>query len=859
MNRIFYYTPITVIILTLIISAPHRACAEINRAKYQAHGYYLVTEVLDDDLFHFEYGAGDGPGTDTPIPTTEMVCGTGDSLPHAVRRDFSEGPRWFRDDGEGAIETENIRLEINMGDLSFAVIDRTKGDIHLTTVSPLYLDQPFKGLEFIRAVELDVYGLGQQFVVPGESNIDWDGRIREGGSFGNVMAGFDYGATGNTQIPIMYAVNGATYENYAVFMDMTRKLRWDFTDRTKWTVSMHDDQVRFFILTGPDLLDLRKDFMDIVGHPLVPPRKMFGLWLSEFGFDDWYEVGDRRQTLHDNNFPIDGFVLDLQWFGGIPSVTGRCMMGSLDFDETTFFTPSEIIRGYSDRFGIGFMVIEEPYVCDNLNEFDELKDRGYLVGDGNMENQPVLLSGFWGEGGMFDYTNDECCRFVHDTERQKLIDAGIIGHWTDLGEPEIFDPQSIYAVGNHADAHNIYNFRWISGIYRGYIRNRVPRRPFMMSRSGTAGIQRFGAAMWSGDIASRLTSLAAHAANQMHMSMSGIDYYGADIGGFHRNLQGDQDEMYTQWYAYGMMFDIPGRPHVENLCNCKNNAPDRIGHRESNLANTRLRYSLIPYIYSLAHRAYLYGEPVMPPPVIYYQADNNVRSMGCEKMIGRDLLAAIVARHGETERNVYLPKGTWYDWHSNKRIKSIGEWIEDVPEYRDGIFMLPLYARAGSLIPIMFVDDNTLNSFGKRKDGKVRDELIIKAFACHGADTAAEYSFILYEDDGTGIGYQNGAVRETIISHERSGDTTTITVGASIGTYEEAPEFRDIIINLIGMTSIDVVSSNGETLIRFSDSNNFETARVGWMQKEDRTIIAKSGVRSVLEAKIFRFIVNADN
>jgi alpha-glucosidase len=859
MKNIFSHTPITVIILTLFISVPSRACSEIHRAKYQAHGYYLIVEVLDDDLFHFEYGAGNGPGTDIPIPTTEMVCGAVDSLPPAVWRDFSMGPRWFSDDGKGVIETENTRLEINMGDISIAVINRTIGDIHLTTVSPLYFDQPFKGLEFTRTVELDVYGLGQQFVEPGESNIDWDGRIREGSSFGNVMAGFDYGATGNTQIPVMYAVNGATFENYAVFMDITRKLRWDFTGRTEWTVSMHGDQVRFFILNGPDLLDLRKDFMDIVGHPLVPPRKMFGMWLSEFGFDDWYEVGDRRKTLHDNNFPIDGFVLDLQWFGGIPSVTGRCMMGSLDFDETKFFTPSEVIRGYSDRFGIGFMVIEEPYVCDNLPEFDELKDRGYLVGDGNIENQPAFLSGFWGEGGMFDYTNDDCCRFVHDTERQKLIDAGIIGHWTDLGEPEVFDPQSVYSVGNHADAHNIYNFRWIRGIYRGYISNRVPRRPFMMSRSGTAGIQRFGAAMWSGDIASRLTSLAAHAANQMHMSMSGIDYYGADIGGFHRNLQGDQDEMYTQWYAYGMMFDIPGRPHVENLCNCKNNAPDRIGHLESNLANTRLRYSLIPYIYSLAHRAYLYGEPVMPPLVIYYQTDDNVRSIGHEKMIGRDLLAAIVARHGETKRNVYLPEGVWYDWYSNRQIESNGEWIENVPEYRDGIFRLPLYARAGAVIPMMHIDDETLNSLGERKDGEVHDELIIKAFGFDIADATAEHFFTLFEDDGTSIEYQNGAVRETVISQKRSGDTTTITVGAAVGTYERAIEYRDIIIDLIGMTSNDVVYLNGETLMRFSDTKNFESARVGWIQNENRTITVKSGVRLVSDAKIFRFIANADN
>lgn len=151
-------------------------------------------------------------------------------------------------------------------------------------------------------------------------------------------------------------------------------------------------------------------------------------------------------------------------------------------------------------------------------------------------------------------------------------------------------------------------------------------------------------------------------------SLSGIDYYGADIGGFHRNLEGELNEMYTQWYAYGMMFDIPGRPHTENLCNCKETAPDRIGDLKSNLENTYLRYKLIPYAYSLAHRAHRYGEPLMPPPFMYYQLDNNFRSVGSEKMIGRDLLVSVISKHGQTSADVCLPSGTWIDWHTNDRF-----------------------------------------------------------------------------------------------------------------------------------------------------------------------------------------------
>lgn len=841
--------------LNLILVFPSFVQAEISRVKFQAQGNYLLVEVLDDDVFHFEYGRGIGPGTDSSIETTDMVCTPEDQVPAGVCNTNFRGPQHLSHTGEGVLETSDMRVEINRDNLGITIIDKTKHNVYFTTIAPLNLSQPFKGLSFTRTPELDVYGLGQQFIEPGNSDIDWDGRVREGGEFGNIMAGFNGGANGNTQIPVMYAVNGATHENYAIFLDNTHKQRWDFRARSQWKVEMFGEQIRFYLLTGPDLLDLRKDYLELVGHPLVPPKKMFGLWISEYGYDDWGELEEKLRTLQDNTFPLDGVVLDLQWFGGIPQITGTCRMGSLDFDTGTFPDPARVLSDYNDRLGLGIMLIEEAYICQNLPEFTRLNEHGCLVKRYPGSSEPVSFQGFWwGSGSMLDYTNDECSQLWHDAERQKLIDAGVIGHWTDLGEPEMYRSEAGYAAGTQADAHNIFNFRWIRGIYAGYLRNHGQQRPFMMSRSGTAGIQRFGAAMWSGDIASRLTSLAAHAANQMHMSMSGIDFYGADIGGFHRNLEGELHEMYTQWYANGMLFDIPGRPHTENLCNCKETAPDRIGHLESNRENTRLRYRLIPYLYSLAHRAYRYGEPVMPPLALYYQTDRNVRNMGHEKLIGRDLLAAIVAKHGEIERDVYLPKGTWYDWHTHEKIGSRGVWIPHVPVYRNGIFRLPLYAHEGALIPLMYVDDNTMNALGKRRDGSVRNELIVKAFAFDPSTPEREHSFTLYEDDGTTRAYQEGAVRETVISQQRhTQDTVTVVVGSSVGTYDGAPDSRDTVIELIVDKSGKDVTLNDESLPKFSNLADFTQADSGWFEAGNHTITAKSGEKSVSETKTFVF------
>lgn len=827
------------IIVTAGITLPSIIWADLHRVKYQAAGSYLIVEVLDDDLIHFEFGRGSGPGIDQALVITPMV----------QKMDYA-GPAVFRDNGGGVIETQDIRSEINTSNLFITIYDKTKQNVLLTTLRPLNLEQGWKGLIATRSSELDIYGLGQQFIEPGNSNIDWDGRIREGGDFGNVMASFNGGANGNTQIPILYAVRGATFENYALFLDNKYKQRWDFTSASQWKVEMFGDQIRFYIMTGPDLLDLRKDYMELVGHPLVPPKKMFGLWVSEYGYDNWAELESKLKTLRENKFPVDGFVLDLQWFGGIQANSDNTRMGSLTWDTNHFPRPSRKIKDLKTREGIGIIAIEEAYVGKALPEHADLQARGCLVKDHPGGTNPAYLTSnaWWGKGGMIDYTNDACGDYWHDTKRRALIQDGVMGHWTDLGEPEMFNPGAGYADGAHQDAHNLFNFKWLRGIHRGYNRHQAQQRPFMLSRSGAAGIQRFGAAMWSGDIASRLSSLATHAGNQANMSFSGIDYYGADIGGFHRNLEGDLNEMYTQWYAYGMMFDIPARPHVENLCNCKETAPDRIGDFSSNLENTRLRYELIPYLYSLAHRAYLYGEPLMPPPVMYYQADNDVRNMGHEKLIGRDLLAAIVARHAEEARDVYLPAGTWIDYYTHKRIYSVGQWVRKVPVKRDGKVKPPLYAREGAIIPLLYVDDRTLDALNKRSDTTVHDELIVKVFA---GEKVSE--FTLYEDDGETIAYQQGAVRTTRIFQRRTGQSVTVTVEGSSGTYNGAPSSRNNVVKLVIDNPVTNATPNGISLSKFLTLADFDKADSGWIDAGNKTILAKSGVMSVTTAKEFMF------
>ena len=817
------------------------------RVKYQSGDQYLIVEFLDEDLVHFELSAfGPGGDVDQPIYTTPMIA----------RTEFP-GPLIFKDDGQGTLETGEIKVQVDTDNLCATVTDKSKDpDLILTTACPWNLEKDFKGLTLTPESFTHAYGLGEIFIEPGLADGDWIGRSRFPGDYGNVQEPFNNGNVGNDQFPILYLA-GEGLDSYALFLDSPYKQFWTFEDEP-WKTTMQGKWVRFFVLTGKDLQDLRQDFMELVGKPLVPPKQAFGMWVSEYGYDNWAELEDKLRTLRENHFPVDGFVLDLQWYGGIQEKSDDTHMGSLTWDEQNFPDPEGKIAALRDEQGVGIIAIEQPYIGKNLPVYSDLQDKGYLVRDGCPDCDPVYLTEnpWWGMGGMLDFSNSEGTAYWHDTKRQPLIDAGVIGHWTDLGEPELYNPDGWYwgipgdyeELHAHPDVHNLYNLLWSQSIYDGYQRNEVEQRPFILSRSGTAGIQRYGAALWSGDISGLLSSLAAHFNVQMHMSMSGVDFYGADIGGFFRQGE-DPIQMYTQWFANGMAFDVPARVHTFNLCNCQETAPDRIGDAGSNLRNLRQRYELSPYLYSLAHLAYLNGEPVVPPLVYYYQADPNVREMGSQKMIGRDLLVAAIASPNITESKVYLPAGTWVDYHTGEWIESQGEWIGPIPLFPDGYFTLPMYARAGAIIPQMYVDDQTMNVLGQRLDDSQRDELVLRVFA---GDQPTE--FTLYEDDGRTIAYQDGQVRQTVIAQHPDDDKMEVVITESEGSYDGAPDERDNVVKLqVNGLMAGKVLLNNEELPEFETQAELDGAPSGWFNAGGGLIIARSGVLPVSLAKTFQF------
>jgi alpha-glucosidase len=885
------------IAITTLLTLQPLAEASVFRTQFKTDSAYLVVEVLDEDLIHFELSnTGQPPALNQPLYTSPMVFKTDYSGPSNLFQQFN------------IIQTRELKLEIVPDTLCIRAYDRQKANAFLTEICPLSYQSTIQGFEIEPGEIEHIYGLGQQFKKLGSADGDWTTLgVREGLEFGNGFQTFQNAAVGNIQIPVFYAV-GENNLNYAVFVDNFYKQRWDWTT-SPWQVQLQGNPLRFYLMSGADLPDLRSDFMELTGRPPVPPRKAFGMWVSEFGYDNWQEIDQLKSGLRENNFPVDGFVLDLNWFGDIAlNNPSKSNMGRLNWDQNQtesiqnnsyfFPNPDDKIKDYKNDY-IHLAAIEESYLANTVDTFTEMPPNLTVYQptngecDYNQQSNPVTnIEGFWGTGQMIDWSDPDAGKWIHQQRRfPNLIQKGIHVHWTDLGEPENFERMGCYDgvkttasqhQTQHTDVYNLYNLLWNQSIWQGYFDKQnqqdafgmINPRPLILTRSGTAGTQRYGTAMWSGDIASNLQSLATHFNAQMHMMFSGIDYYGSDIGGFRREVmpfndkqgsyRGYEEELYTQWFANGTWFDIPVRPHTDNEFVKVNppyqTSPHLVGKINSNLANLRQRYELIPYYYSLAYRAYLYGEPLIVPPVFYYQNDPNLRQMGHQKLIGKNILVGVVAKHGEYERDIYLPAGKWVNYHSHETFNSSGEWFKNIPIYRNGILRLPAFVTAGLILPLMVVDDNTLDAFGHRREGTPqRDELLLQVYA---DEKPSQFTF--YEDDGETLNYQaNGRpiydYRTTEIHQRQQGNTVTVKIDSTINVnnkngFKGANNRRANEIELIvDNAEATAVTLNNQPLSQQSSLLKFRLADSGWYNAGNNKILAKSGAISVENPKEFKF------
>ena len=605
----------------------------------------------------------------------------------------------------------------------------------------------------------------EHFYGTGERGMSLDLRGLAFDSFNEQHGGYPTGGippTMNVNIPFIVSSN-----HYGIYFDDTYEGHFDIghSDPCILGYTAYGGRLSYYFIYDSTYGGILHDYTWLTGRAPLLPKWAYGYIQSKFGYRDSAQASQMINRMRRDNIPCDAIVLDLYWFRD---------MGDLSWNTAAWPDPNHVTSSFLSR-GFKTIVITEPYIVRHSKNFQVAERSGYFAKDS--VGKSYLLAHFWACGcdaGLVDITNPAVCKWWWKKYRH-IFDTGVSGIWTDLAEPERDYPEMIFYDGPDMKIHNIYDFLWAKTIFDGYNRSFPNRRLFNLTRSGYAGIQRFGAVTWSGDVAKTFHGLAVQLPILLDMGMSGMAYHNSDIGGF----TGDRptaSELYIRWLEFGAFCPVMRAHGYDGLGGTE---PWAFGDSTEKVARRiiDLRYSLLPYNYTMAHEAYTTGLPLARPLMMSYPEDPRVANESSAYMWGDDFLVAPVVRKGQTTKKFYLPDGKWVDYWTDS-VYTGGATVT-VPAPLDQV---PLFVKLGSIIP-MEMPEAYVGQYPA-------DTIMLSIYP----DPDLRSSFNLYEDDGSTQDYQHGESSETPFKaemvHAPKSEELKISIGVSSGNYRGKPRLK---------------------------------------------------------------------
>ncbi|MGN6376230.1 MAG: TIM-barrel domain-containing protein [Sphingomonas sp.] len=564
-------------------------------------------------------------------------------------------------------------------------------------------------------------------------------------------------------------------------------------DRDRHSVWMTSDvakAVNYWFVPGRSMDDVVAGYRELTGKAPMMPKWAYGFWQSRQRYENQQQIVDTVKEYRRLGIPLDNIVQD--WF-----YWPQDAWGSHDFDKSRYPDPKGMIDTVHDLHA-HFMISVWPKFYPTTANYKELDAKGFTY-HGNLEmgNKDWVGPGY--ANTDYDPYTAQARQIYWRQIQQKLGVLGVDAWWLDASEPDVHSNLSIAnrlktmgptAIGPAAAYFNSFPLMHAEGVYEGWRRFKPDVRPFILTRSGFGGMQRYAAAVWSGDTASRWYDLRAQISAGVNLSMSGLPNWTHDIGGFTMEQRysvknpkpqdlAEWRELNLRWFQFGA-FSPLFRSHGEYpYREVYEIAPAGSSMRASMIWYDKLRYRLMPYIYTAAADTWLDDGSIMRGLVMDYPDDPRARTINDEYLFGHSLLVAPVTEYRARSRRVYLPGsgGSWYDFYSGKRYTAGQEVTVDAPVDR-----MPLFVKAGSIIPTGPDEQYT----GQRPDAP----LTLNVY------TGASGKYVLYEDDGTSEAYRNGAYSRMPISYDEA--TGALTIGARDGKgYAGMPTSRTVRIRWI--------------------------------------------------------------
>lgn len=546
-------------------------------------------------------------------------------------------------------------------------------------------------------------------------------------------------------------------KTYGIFFDNSHKTIFSFgcsNDRFSY-FQAEDGEMNYYIFTGTTIASIIDRYTWLTGRMELPPLWSLGFQQCRYSYYPYPEVLNAARTFREKHIPADVLYLDIHYMDAYKVFT---------WHPKRFPDPAGLVKQLKEM-GFNIVVILDPGIKRELgyHAYDDGKQKDLFVKypDGEEYNGQV-----WPGWSAFPDFTAEKARAWWGEQMKAITEAGVEGFWNDMNEPaawgqhlpDLIEFEYEGEGGTHKKTRNVYGMQMARSTVEGGKKLLNGKRPFVLTRAGYCGIQRY-AAVWTGDNVSNDDHMLAGVRLINSMGLTGIGYAGYDVGGFAGEAS---PELFARWIALGA-FSPFFRSH--SMVNSRDSEPWSFGEEVEDISRNyiRLRYRLMPYIYSNFYLTTQNGMPIARSLAIDYTNDDKIYQGPYDNqyLFGQSILVIPAESSGNFQK-AYLPAGKWVNLYTDQVHEGNQELI--LQETKE---TLPLFVKAGSIIPMQSAVESLLNE-------KSTDELEVHIYP------GEEAEFVYYEDDGKTYTYQNGAFAKRVF--KLSGNT--LSVSALEGTYE---------------------------------------------------------------------------
>ena len=561
----------------------------------------------------------------------------------------------------------------------------------------------------------------------------------------------------NISVPLMVSSKG-----YGIFWNNTSRSRFNNRFANYLYISSEvADVIDYYFLYGPDFDKIVAAYRDLTGQAPMFGRWAYGFWQCKNRYKSQEELLGVARKYRDLHIPVDNLVQDWFWWN---------RKGEFVFNKNYPDPKGMVDRLHNENFHL--MISIWPFFEPGSANYDYMQNQGWFVDKFKYAKPPYHTDAM----AVYDATSPEARKYYWDQVNQGLFSIGLDAWWMDTTEPEtegqeeniLLDHKLAAGSGNRYV--NVYPLLDTQAVYQGQRSASDKKRVFILSRSAFAGSQRNGVTAWSGDINSDWLSFRRQIPAGLNFAVSGIPYWTTDIGGFVFGNPTDPAfrELFIRWFQYGTFNPIlrvhgTRRPDENELWSY---GPDA----QTILVNfDRLRYRMLPYIYSLAWKTTSEAYTPMRPLVMDFRTDSRAQNVGDQFMYGPAFLVNPVTEPAATIRQLYLPETRWYDFWTGAAVEG-GRTINAAAP----LDRLPLYIRAGSILPLGPEEEWSTQ--------KPADPIELRIYRGANAD------FTLYEDENDNYDYEKGGY-STIGLHWDDAQHT-LTIGERKGQFPGMLESR---------------------------------------------------------------------